>query len=353
MNVFKPSIFSVALLISLPDNVKLSPVFPLSSSTAVPSLNTRFCIFFVEDSIILSGISILYSVAPYDIVNDDVDVSTIGVYEITYTADDGCGNVANAVRTVNVVTGCALSLAISPPNGIIGDIVDIFAVGNIFNPIAVDNIVTFNGILTEVLFGTPTKLQVRIPEGASTGPVQVETQYTECGLANPVNFIVSFVDEEFLSGDILNSINSRRGSGQGNINSNAYGHSRYAIYNRDYAYSNFTEVVDENSMVQNVASIVLTKQGERIMNPEFGTKLESFVFNPIGDILGFEEQVLNEIKRAVGIYEPRVVIDTTQSIAKFSSDTNELQVLLSLIVPPGINREIGLTLSSVTRVDVL
>jgi phage baseplate assembly protein W len=88
------------------------------------------------------------------------------------------------------------------------------------------------------------------------------------------------------------------------------------------------------------------------MNPEFGTKLHTYIFNPIDDIVEFEATVLNEISRAVQVYETRVTVDKTQSIARFSPDSNELQVLLSLIVPPGINREIGLTLSSVVKVDL-
>ena len=127
---------------------------------------------------------------------------------------------------------------------------------------------------------------------------------------------------------------------------------RSAIYNRDYAYSDFTEVVDENSMIQNVATIVLTKKGERIMNPDFGTNLHTYVFRLVDDTVEFEKSVLNEINRAVKIYEPRVTMDLVNSIVRFNYDTNELQVLLSIIVPTGVVRELGLTLSSVVKVDL-
>jgi len=283
---------------------------------------------------------------------DLVDVSVIGTYIITYTANDTCGNIAESIRTVNVVTGCNLSIAISPAKGQIGNIVDIFAIGDTFNPIATDNVVTFNGILGNVVGGSLTVLHVQVPIGATTGPVQVETQDPECGISNPVDFIVFFDDEEFNTGTVLNTRDSRNATTQGNVSIFGFQSLRPAIYNRDYAYSDYTEVVDENSMIQNVASIVLTRQGERIMNPEFGTVLHTYVFSPIDDIVAFEETVINEIDRAVRIYESRVTIDKQQSIARFSPQSGELQVLLSLIVPPGVSRELGLTLSSITKVEL-
>lgn len=283
---------------------------------------------------------------------DLVDVSSIGTYDITYTADDGCGNISTETRVVNVVTGCSLSLGISPTKGMVGDIVTIFAIGDTFNPISTENIVTFNGVLGQVVGGTLTTLEVQVPNGATTGDVQVETQDPDCGISNPVNFTVVFQDEEFPTGEILNTLNSRNDTTQGNVSIFGFRSLRSAIYNRDYAYSDFTEVVDENSMIQNVATIVLTKQGERIMNPDFGTTIHTDVFRPVDDIVDFEQNVLSEINRAVQIYEPRVVIDLVQSIARFNPNTNELQILLSIIVPTGTVRELGLTLSSVVKVDL-
>lgn len=282
---------------------------------------------------------------------NNVDTTTIGIYEIIYTANDGCGNTSQAIRVVSVITGCDLSIALSPAIGKIGDVVNIFAVGGTFNPVATENIVTFNDVIATILEGTLTSLKVQVPFGANSGLVQVETQDSECGISNPTDFTVVFDDERFESSDVLNLANRRRGATQGNVSIFDNAPWRAAIYNRDYAYSNYSEVVDENSMIQNVASIVLTKQGERIMNPEFGTRLESYIFNPVGDVVDFQQEVLNEIKRAVNIYEPRVTIDLSQSIARFDIDTNEMQVLLSLILPSGVVRELGLTLSSIKRIN--
>lgn len=290
---------------------------------------------------------------PVTVTGDDiVDVSTIGTYTITYNANDGCGNSSEETRTVNVVTGCALSIGISPTRGEVGDIVTLFAIGDTFNPIPTENIVTFNGILGQVVGGNLTSLEVRVPEGATTGNVQVETQDPVCGISNPVNFVVVFKDEEFNTRDILNTRDSRNSTTQGNVSIFGLQTLRSAIYNRDYAYSDFTEVVDENSMIQNVATIVLTKKGERIMNPDFGTNLHTYVFRLVDDTVEFEKSVLNEINRAVKIYEPRVTMDLVNSIVRFNYDTNELQVLLSIIVPTGVVRELGLTLSSVVKVDL-
>lgn len=305
-----------------------------------------------------SAVDSLQGEIPVTVIGaNSVDVSTVGIYNIKYRANDNCGNNSEVTRVVNVVTGCNLSLAISPASGKIGSIIDIFAIGDAFNPIPTDNIVTFNGILAQVVLaqvvgGDTTMIRVQVPSGATTGDVQVETQNVECGLSNPVKFIVFYEDEEFNTGNILNTRESRNSTTQGNISISGFQSLRPAIYNRDYAYSDFTEVADENSMVQNVASIVLTKQGERIMNPEFGTKLHTYIFSLNDDAIEFENTVLNEIIRAVQIYEARVTVDKNQSIARFSPDNGALQVLLSLITPSGINREIGLTLSSVVKVDL-
>jgi sugar lactone lactonase YvrE len=61
--------------------------------------------------------------------------------------------------------------SISPVKGVAGDVVTI--TGAYFSATAVNNTVTINGTTTEVLAATSTSLQIKVPDGATTGPVAV------------------------------------------------------------------------------------------------------------------------------------------------------------------------------------
>jgi len=114
----------------------------------------------------------------------------------------------------------------------------------------------------------------------------------------------------------------------------------YAVYNRDFGFVNMKEVTDENSMIQNVYSILLTNPGERLFNNDFGTGIEHRLFT-----LGSQEDGIDLIKdciRAVNMYEPRVYIDGEQSSCEFDDSENRYFLLLCVVLPSGNTETIQL-----------
>jgi phage baseplate assembly protein W len=80
--------------------------------------------------------------------------------------------------------------------------------------------------------------------------------------------------------------------------------SRTASYNRDFGYKGFVEITDENSMIQNLYSCLLTRKGERLFNPEFGTTIEERIFSLRTG--GNPTDILKECITALETYEPRI-----------------------------------------------
>lgn len=288
------------------------------------------------------------------IITGFVDTSVYGTYYITYSCDDGCGNIATLQRTVNVVTGCPIYIDVLEDTAKVGDIVTIQATVGLFNPTPFKNTVTFNGVVGQVISGTTTELKVIVPIGATTGFVQVETGadnpgYETCSLSNVDTLTIIYPDESFDT-----SVNQRDITSNSGILS-IFGNniSRPAIYNRDMAYSNFSEVTDENSMVQNVYSIVLTRVGERLFNPTFGTRLENYIHKLVDNPADFEKDVLNEIIQVVSKYEPRATIIRDQSFVVYDPEINDVKVVLLIQVPTGNVQTIGITLNHLRNTDAI
>lgn len=113
------------------------------------------------------------------------------------------------------------------------------------------------------------------------------------------------------------------------------------IYNKDLSYSSFTITADENSLMQNVYSILLTNLGERLYDDEFGSTLEESVFEIIGDLNG-ESKLLNQCITLINKYEPRAVVVEDKSYVAINED-NTVVIVLYIKVPRGVARKIELT----------
>ena len=82
--------------------------------------------------------------------------------------------------------------------------------------------------------------------------------------------------------------------------------SRSAAYNRDFAFNGFCEITDENSMIQNLYSCLLTRRGERMFNPDFGTTIEDRIYSIRTG--GSSETILKECISVLETYEPRITL---------------------------------------------
>lgn len=69
----------------------------------------------------------------------------------------------------------------------------------------------------------------------------------------------------------------------------------------------------EDHISQSIRLILMTAQGERVMNPDFGAGLRALVFEPLSSAT--IARVQHEVQRALMRYEPRIdLLDVTVSV---------------------------------------
>ena len=74
-------------------------------------------------------------------------------------------------------------------------------------------------------------------------------------------------------------------------------------------------------------NLLLTKKGERIFQPEFGSGLHDLLFNPATE--KFEEDLENTINDAIAQWLPYIVVeDINIDISKEQTDNNQAKVSL-------------------------
>tara|TARA_Y200000002_G_C22642325_1_gene647579 strand:+ start:794 stop:1225 length:432 start_codon:yes stop_codon:yes gene_type:complete len=77
----------------------------------------------------------------------------------------------------------------------------------------------------------------------------------------------------------------------------------------------------------NLKNLLLTKKGERIFQPDFGSGLHDLLFNPATE--KFEEDLENTINDAVAKWLPYVIVeDINIDITKEMTDNNQAKVSL-------------------------
>ena len=103
-----------------------------------------------------------------------------------------------------------------------------------------------------------------------------------------------------------------------------------------WAWSSGAENIRESIRV-----ILLTQSGERIMEPDFGGGLQSFLFEP--NNASTHRLIQERIKQALARWEPRIRLD---SIDVTGDPTDEQTVLITIryrLVATGAADQVGLT----------
>ena len=77
----------------------------------------------------------------------------------------------------------------------------------------------------------------------------------------------------------------------------------------------------------NLKNLLLTKKGERILHPEFGSGLHDLLFQPATE--KFEEDLETTINKAVSKWLPYIIVeDINVDISKEQTDNNQAKVSL-------------------------
>jgi phage baseplate assembly protein W len=87
---------------------------------------------------------------------------------------------------------------------------------------------------------------------------------------------------------------------------------------------NYTEI---EQLKSNIKNLLLTKRGERLMNPLFGAGVETVLFEPITD--EFEDKIQDIITTSVERYIPNVSIDEINvDMSNENKDKNSVNISL-------------------------
>jgi len=83
-----------------------------------------------------------------------------------------------------------------------------------------------------------------------------------------------------------------------------------------------------NTILAGIKQLILTRKGERVMLPEYGTNLRAFVFEQ--DTPTLRKRIKDEIAQAIFVYEPRVTIKNLAVYVNDSQGRNTIMVSLKL-----------------------
>lgn len=98
----------------------------------------------------------------------------------------------------------------------------------------------------------------------------------------------------------------------------------------------------------NLINLIMTKKGERVMQPEFGCDIHKLLFEPIGGS-DFENRVVDYIEDAVSMWLPYIQIQDIQFLYDdIDVDNNKLRfsVYFALKSNPNIFESVQITINN-------
>lgn len=88
-----------------------------------------------------------------------------------------------------------------------------------------------------------------------------------------------------------------------------------------------SKLVNVNSVKNSVKQIFSWVPGERVLNPEFGSRLTKYLYEPITE--ENQERIVAEIKQCILRWEPRIIVDRVVN-ATTTDDTENNTVKLDI-----------------------
>ncbi len=225
----------------------------------------------------------------------------------------------------------ALTIQLGSNTGFIGNVLTITAMVGTFDSVPASNRVYFDEILApEITIINSQNIQVVIPSNAVSSYIHVETP---SDVSNYEYFTIVFEDVFFPE---KKKTNNRFDFGVGIA----------PTYTTDYSMNNFSQIGDENNIVQNIYNILLTRPGERLFNPGFGCEIHNLIFNLVESDEEIEDQLLNMIDNSIDLYEPRAKLIKETSIVDFNSENGVVSILLTVEMPRGSVREVAIRIGA-------
>ena len=96
------------------------------------------------------------------------------------------------------------------------------------------------------------------------------------------------------------------------------------IFNQ--TYTNTAQVIE------NLRNLLQTHKGERIMQPEFGTDIHYYLFEPISDEDSFRQKIMGEISAAISKWMPYIAIQSSEIITDPQNDARFADTRYGLVI---------------------
>ena len=85
---------------------------------------------------------------------------------------------------------------------------------------------------------------------------------------------------------------------------------------------------DASAIKQAIISVLLTNKGERLMNPQYGSDIRRYLFEPLD--YGTSYQIKENIRFSLDKFEPRIVVSNINCVPNF--DDNGFDVDLTYTI---------------------
>ena len=86
---------------------------------------------------------------------------------------------------------------------------------------------------------------------------------------------------------------------------------------------------DESAIKQAIVNLLLTNKGERLMNPEYGSDIRRYLFEPLD--YGTSALVKQNIVTTIGRFEPRISVQEIVSRPDFENNGFEITMTYSIV----------------------
>lgn len=106
----------------------------------------------------------------------------------------------------------------------------------------------------------------------------------------------------------------------------------YNNFNKNFGTKDLARLTNEDSIINSLKNIILTRKGERPFQPEFGCNISGLLFENFSKFT--TESIETEIRTAVENFEPRIKTIKVNAIESQDNHSVELQLFFTTINNP-------------------
>jgi len=85
---------------------------------------------------------------------------------------------------------------------------------------------------------------------------------------------------------------------------------------------------DASAIKQAIVNLLLTNKGERVMQPDYGSDIRSFLFEPLD--FGTAVQIKNSIKYCLTTFEPRIAVNGIEVLPSYEDNGFDVELTYSI-----------------------